>query len=239
MNPNAGLDARGADVRVPPRDWPPEARQRVGRFLFEAPKWVQPAALLSQPGWAASAAVGGVPGVSFSNAQGQVWSERQLQILADRLAPIKDIEPRGLMGHWSTRLCLLDASEWMRLGFALSVLPFCGQAQRSMDGHFRRALREHLGPEAPELLDALAGQGPPLKFLLGPGAWRQPQQVACGGLRSAWDQLCDWGRPVRTRFSLGFDPQVWRYPASVEGLNEQWLEVACKLIWQEQAWLWS
>jgi len=237
MNPNAGLDGMGADPRVPARTWPQEVRQRVDRFLFEAPRWVQPAALLSQPGLAPSASVSGMPGGSF--VQGQEWSERQLQILVGRLAPIKDIEPRRLMGHWSTRLCLLDASEWMRLGFALSVLPFCGQAQRSMDGHFRRALREHLGPEAPELLDALAGQGPPLKFLLGPGAWRQPQQVACGGLRSAWEQLCDWGRPVRTRFSLGFDPQVWRYPASVEGLNEQSLEIACKLIWQEHPWLWS
>lgn len=217
-----------------PADWAPAIRQRVERFLFQAPQWVQPEALVAQVPDNASLAG------AFAFMEERSWSSHQVQILAARLAPIHGIQPHRLMGGWQARLALLDASEWTQLGFAISALPYGGQAQRSMDGHFRRALREQLGADAPQRLDALAGQLPPaLKFRLGPGAWKQPQQVAWGGVRAAWDQVCTWDPAVRTRAGLGFKPEVLQSPASVVGLDEVGLEMACKLIWDEHPWLWS
>ncbi len=216
-----------------PLEWPADLVSQVDRFLFGASQWVSPRALqekieLSQP-----AALNAVP-LDLKS-----LSDEQIQRLADRVAPIGAIELRRLTRDWHARLALLDAQRWMDLGFTLSVLPFCGHVQRSMDGNFRRALRDQFGADAAALLDQQAGKGPALKFLLGPGAWKHPERVAAGGVRAAMTQLCHWGGAVRQRFALQFDPQVLAVPESVEGLNETSLEIACKLTLQDHPWLWS
>jgi hypothetical protein len=216
-----------------PLQWPGDLVRQVDRFLFGASQWVSPGALRAR-----IEATQAVPPNALP-LDLQSLSAGQLQRLADRVAPIGDIELRRLTRDWHSRLALLDAQHWMDLGFTLSVLPFCGHVQRSMDGNFRRALRDQFGVDAAGLLDEQAGKGPALKFLLGPGAWKYPQRVAAGGVSAAMAQLCDWGGAVRQRFALQFDPQVLAAPASVEGLDETSLEIACKLTLQDHPWLWS
>lgn len=216
-----------------PLQWPADLVRQVDRFLFGASQWVSPAALRARVESTHALSQNATP-LDLEH-----LSAAQLQRLADRVAPIGDIELRRLTRDWHSRLALLDAQRWMDLGFTLSVLPFCGQVQRSMDGNFRRALRDQFGADAVALLDEQAGEGLAPKFLLGPGAWKHPQRVAAGGVRAAMTELCDWGGAVRQRFALQFDPHVLAAPPSVEGLDETSLEIACKLTLQDHPWLWS
>ncbi len=211
-----------------PMAWSKDLVQELDRFLFGASQWVHGDALRI-----------GLKVMPDEPLALNPLAPAQTQRLTDRLAPVAAIDMLVLTKNWHSRLALLDARRWLDLGFTLSVLPFCGHVQRSMDGNFRRALREQFGGDAAALLDEQAGKGPPLQFLLGPGAWKHPQQVAAGGVSAALLQLCDWGDVVRDRFAFQFDPQVLAAPPSVQGLNETWLEIACKLTLQDHPWLWS
>lgn len=211
-----------------PMGWPQDLVREVDRFLFGAAQWVQADALSA-----------GLKLGQDDPLNSQPMSPPQFQRLTDRVAPVAAIDLQGLTRDWHARLALLDAKRWLDLGFTLSVLPFCGHVQRSMDGNFRRALREQFGGDAAALLDEQAGKGPPLKFMLGAGAWKNPQLVAAGGVSAALSQLCDWGDAVRDRFILQFDPKILAATPSVDGLDKTWLEIACKLTLQDHPWLWS
>lgn len=222
------LDLAVAHPAGDPSGWSAELVREVDRFLFGAPQWVHADALRARLDWPAE----------------EPWGEptlapSQLQQLTERAAPVAGIDLLQLTRDWRARLALLDAQRWLELGFTLSVLPFCGHVQRSMDGNFRRALRDQFGVDAAALLDAQAGKGPPLQFKLGPGAWKRPELVAAGGVSAALLQVCDWGEAVRERFTLQFDPQILAAAPSVEGLDETWLEIACKLTLPDHPWLWS
>lgn len=200
----------------------------LDRFLFGASQWVHEGALRARLHLAHEADAGPL-----------TLSPVQCQRLTDRIAPSTHIEVHRLAHNWRSRLALLDAQRWLDLGMTLSVLPFCGQAQRSMDGSFRRALRDRFGADAAALLDAQAGKGPALTCLLGPGAWKNPPAVAAAGVSAALLALGDWGSVVLDRFTLQFDPQVLKTAPSVAGLDDTWLEIACKLTLQDHPWLWS
>lgn len=216
-----------------PMCWPPELVKKVDRFLFGAAQWVHPAALQDRL-MSQSLGAESPPGLD-----GAPLAAQAIERLVARVAPVQDIRLGELTCSLPGRLALLDARDWLRLGLTVSSLPNCGRVHRSMDGHFRRTLREHLGPDAPALLDAQAGQGPELTFSPGPGAWRHADQMAAAGMRAALDQVCAWSEPVQQRFALQFAPAVWATPPSVDGLNRKWLEVACKLTLQDHPWLWS
>jgi hypothetical protein len=153
--------------------------------------------------------------------------------------PARDIDFVDLTRDWRARLALLPASDWLRLGFAVSVLPFCGHIQRSMDGNFRRAVREAFGPTDWSDLDTHTAAPSELQFLLGPGAWKTTLLVAAGGVRCAIEQACDWPIVIRERVCLKLDPDVMETPVSVQGLTPNWLEIACKITLQDHPWLWS
>jgi len=211
-----------------PRAWPDDLVREVDRFLFGASHWVNADALQMQLNLAPDEAL-----------DPKALAPAQFQRLVDRVAPVAAMDLSRLTQDWHYRLALLDAKRWLDLGFTLAVLPFCGHVQRSMDGNFRRALREQFGGDAAALLDEQAGKGPPLQFMLGAGAWKNPQQVAAGGVSAALAQLCDWDDAVRDRFTLQFDPKILAAPPSVVGLDKTWLEIACKLTLQDHPWLWS
>ena len=211
----------------------PALRSRIDDFLFSADRWADPVALArlcqSRPGQ-------GVPGAAPDFEKLSAVQKRRL--IAAHLPP-KDIPLVELTRDWRTRLALLSAADWMKLGFAVSVLPFCGHVQRSMDGNFRRAVREAFGPTVWTELDSHPQASVELQFLLGPGAWKTTPAVAAGGVRCAIEQACDWPQPIRERVCLKLDPSVMEAPVSVRGLNPYWLEIACKITLQDHPWLWS
>jgi hypothetical protein len=211
-----------------PRGWSGDLLREVDRFLFGATQCVHADALRVKLKMA--------PDQSLDPS---ALLPGQFRRLVERVAPGSAIDLFRLTQNWHSRLALLDAKLWLNLGFTLSVLPFCGHVQRSMDGNFRRALREQFGGDAAALLDEQAGKGPPLQFMLGAGAWKQPQLVAAGGVSAAFSQLCHWDDAVRDRFTLQFDPMILAAPPSVAGLDKTWLEIACKLTLQDHLWLWS
>ena len=215
------------------RRWPLELLQPLDRFLFGMVPSVNAEALAA---WVATVLV---PREPQSRLAVEQLGFGQVEQLLARVAPIHGIALTRLTRDWQSRLALLPPSEWFKLGFTLSVLPFCGHAQRSMDGNFRRALRDNLGPEGATVLDQYAGRGRELEFLLGAGAWKNPELVATSGVRAAFEQVCPWGEPIRRRFLLQFSPRVFEGPASVAGLDETWLEIACKISLQDHPWLWS
>ncbi|WP_194944851.1 hypothetical protein [Limnohabitans sp. 2KL-3] len=136
------------------------------------------------------------------------------------------------------RLALLSRDEWMRLGLVVSMLPMCGRAHGSIDGHFRRMVKQCLDQDGLEKLD----HGFPsaqLTTRLGPGAWRNAAGVALGGVSAIIHQICDWPEAVSNRFSLAFEPGELNKPPSVVGLNSEWMEFACKISWPDHPWLCS
>ena len=219
-------------ARVAPRV-PPELLPQLDRFLFDLVPALDLEALEARV-MATVTPTDAPRRIDFSRLQ-----TPQIQRLLGRVAPIQGIALTRLCRDWQSRLALLPAGEWLKLGFAVSALPFCGHAQRSMDGNFRRALRDQLGPDATVALDACAGpQGQP-QFMLAAGAWKSPELVAMAGVRSAFEQACPWGEAIRRRFILQFPASLLETPASVAGLDETWLEIACKLSLQDHLWLWS
>lgn len=197
------------------------------RFVFAPHTWVRPRALarhLGASGLAIEPAALG-DGAGLRRVMGRVLPPRRLDAA---------LLTRNLRG----RLALLPRADWLRLGLCISVLPFCGQIQRSMDGHFRRVVRQALDELTVQGLDAQAALGDRPVFLGGAGAWRTPDALAAGGLRAALEQACGWPDPVRTRFALQFEPEELEAPPSVGGLDMTWLEIACKASLPDHPWLW-
>jgi hypothetical protein len=151
--------------------------------------------------------------------------------------PPRELPLNLLTGDLPGRLALLPRADWLRLGLCLALLPLRGQILRSMDGHFRRAVRQGLDEAVLAALDQRAG-GDAVRSLLGAGAWRTPAQVAAGGVVAALDQACDWPAPVRQRFELQFAAGELAQPPSVAGLDPHFLEIACKASWPDHPWLW-
>jgi len=211
----------------------PALRARVDEFVFSVERWVDPKALAK---YCQSKSGHTGPDLAVDFAQLSVVHQRRL---ISAYLPPKDIPLGESTRDWRARLALLSAADWMKLGFAVSVLPFCGHVQRSMDGNFRRALRETFGPAVWAELDSHPQASGELQFLLGPGAWKVPPSVAAGGVRCAIEQACEWPSVVRERVCLKFDPAVLEAPVSVRGLTPYWLEIACKITLQDHPWLWS
>jgi hypothetical protein len=135
----------------------------------------------------------------------------------------------------------LSREEWLRLGLCVCVLPSCGQIQRSMDGHFRRAVQQLLDEREIASLDRLADDLPSERpvFAAGPSAWRNLEALATGGVRAAMEQACRWPEPVRMRARLRFEPEELQGPASVNGLDITWMEISCRALWPQHPWLWN
>ena len=208
-------------------------RTRVDEFLFSMENWVDPLALARY--------LETKFGKSAQDFEGdfQKLSTVQKRRLISAYLPPRDIHLVNLTRDWRARLALLPAADWFRLGFAVSVLPFCGHIQRSMDGNFRRAVREAFGLTDWSDLDTHTEAASELQFLLGPGAWKTTLLVAAGGVRCAIEQACDWPIVIRERVCLKLDPAVMETPVSVRGLTPNWLEIACKITLQDHPWLWS
>lgn len=134
------------------------------------------------------------------------------------------------------QLALLSRDEWLRLGMVTSMLPMCGHARDSIDGNFRRVVKQCLDQDGLEKLDHGFPAGT-LRSRLGPGAWRDPSAVALGGVSAVLGQLCKWPQAVMNRFTLGFEPGELQRPQAVVGLNSEWMEFACKISWPDHPWL--
>lgn len=202
-------------------------REPLERFVFASDTWVRPRSLARHLGAPDPSAWGGAP----ADAAG-------LRRALARALPPHRLDA-GLLGRdLRGRLALLPRADWLRLGLCIAVLPFCGQIQRSMDGHFRRAVRQALDEAALQSLDQQGMLAERPTFLAGAGAWRTPALLAAGGVRSAMEQACGWPDPVRQRFALQFEPEELEAPPSVGGLNMTWLEIACKVLLPDHPWLW-
>jgi hypothetical protein len=139
-------------------------------------------------------------------------------------------------GPAALRLALLSREEWIRLGMVVAMLPMCGRARDSIDGNFRRTVKQWLDQDGLEILDH-DFPSTPLRSQLGPGAWRNPDAVALSGISALLNQACHWPEAVMARFSLGFEPGELIKPPAVLGLNSEWMEFACKISWPDHPWL--
>ena len=213
----------------PADGWPVELHAPLRQFVFETSAWCRPRALAAALGLPASA-------VDAVRAPEAAWR----QAIA-RFVPPGRLDASLLCRDLRGRLALLPREDWMRLGLCLCVLPACGQIQRSVDGHFRRAVQQLLDEEAIQGLDGMGDGLPAMRpvLLAGPGAWRAPERLATGAVRAAMDQACLWTEPVRQRVGLRFEPEELQGPHSVRGIDMTWLEIACKALWPQHPWLWS
>jgi hypothetical protein len=207
---------------------PDALSEPLRQFFFETHTWVRPRALAQMMG-------GVAPTLQAGRAVDAGWRRVVAQLLPPRRLDA-DLLCRDLRG----RLALLSRADWLRLGLCVCVLPFCGQIQRSMDGHFRRAVRQLLEEEAIQRLDqAVDALAERPVFRAGPGAWRAPDPLALGGVRAAMGQACPWPDSVALRVHLHFEPEDLEGADSVSGLDMTWLEIACKALWPDHPWLWS
>ena len=207
----------------------PEALQAPLRaFMFETESWLRPRAVAAALGYTQAP-----PDAGLANGPG--WRRLTAQV-----APPGRLDVDLVCADLRGRLALLSRTDWLRLGLCVCVLPSCGQIQRSMDGHFRRVVRQLLDEEAMAGLDrmeALPAERP--VDLSSPGAWRAPEALAAAGLRAAMTQACRWTDPVRRRVELHFEPDELAGPPAVGGLDMRWMEIACKALWPDHPWLWS
>lgn len=223
-----GLGAQAAALAtLGPWGGPALLRAPLERFVLAPHTWVRPRSLARHLGAPDPAAWGGAP----ADAAG-------LRRVLARALPPRRLDP-GLLGRdLRGRLALLLRADWLRLGLCIAVLPFCGQIQRSMDGHFRRVVRQALDEAALQSLDQQGALAERPVFLAGAGAWRTPDLLAAGAVRAALEQACGWPDPVRERFALQFEPEELEAPPSVGGLDMTWLEIACKASLPDHPWLW-
>lgn len=219
------LDAAAACPAV----WrgPAALREPLERFFFAPHTWVRPRSLARHLGPDEPAPEQISPGHVAS-----------LQRVVARALPPRRLDAGMLGRDLRGRLALLPRADWLRLGLCISVLPACGQIQRSMDGHFRRVVRQALDEATLQSLDQQGVLAERPTFLAGAGAWRAPALLAAGGMRSAVEQACGWPDPVRERFALQFEPEELEAPPSVGGLDMTWLEIACKASLPDHPWLW-
>ena len=206
---------------------PGELRAQLERFLFDVDEWVSLPALARE--LKLSSAIDWAPLMTRSAVRKTVAAQ----------FPSRRLSPALLTGELRGRLALLPRAEWLRLGLALALLPYCGGIRHSMDGHFRRAVRQAFDDATINALDQHDTVEERPVFIGGPGAWRNPQVVALGGVWSAVEQACGWPDVVKNRFYLQFEPNERSAPPSVNGVNGFWLEVACKTIFPNPHWLWS
>lgn len=208
-----------------PEPLPDALQAPLRQFVFEPEGWCRPQAL-------------GVPQLAAGARQPPRSSWRRA---VAAIVPPRMLDAALLCRNLRGRLALLPRADWLQLGLCVCVLPFCGQIQRSLDGHFRRAVQQLLEEEAIQRLDRIAGEAPPDRpvFLAGPGAWRSPDRLAAGGMRAAMEQACFWTDPVALRVRLRFEPDELQGPPSVGGIDITWLEIACKALWPQHPWLWS
>lgn len=219
----ATLSDTEASSSLPAPLWAP-----LREFLFDTHTWLKPKALAKALN-AASPALDSLPGTPAAWRRALAHSQ-----------PPRRLDATLLAGPLRGRLALLSREEWWRLGLCVCVLPSCGQIQRSLDGHFRRAVRQLLDDETLEGLDQKAAHADTRPvFLAGPGAWRDPDSLAAGGVRAAMEQACSWPEPIRQRVRLRFEPKELTGPPSVRGLDITWLEIACRALWPQHPWLWS
>ena len=210
-----------------PCSYPEPLRAPLARFVFDTDQWVMPAALMDDIGIT----------------RHELWNSlvvgKAIRITVAKHFPPNRLDLSLLTASLPGRLALLPRSDWLRLGLSLSFLPYCGHIRSSMDGHFRRAIREHLDETAVLTLEQHGEVDDRPQFKAGPSAWRHPQIVALGGVRAGLEQVCRWPGAVRQRFELQFDSSERSVAPSVDGLNGYWLELACKIIFPQHHWLWS
>jgi hypothetical protein len=207
--------------------YPEALRQALMRFCFDTDQWVNTAALLEQ--------------LNLKRLH-----DRDLAITGHALKKVvgKHSHPARLdlallTSELSGRLALMPRSDWLRLGICLSFLPYCGHIRVSIDGHFRRAVREHLDESALLMLEQHGEVQDRPVFTAGVGAWRTPHLVALGGVRAGIEQACRWPDALMQRFLLQFETAERAVGPGVQGLNGYWLELACKTIFPRHPWLWS
>jgi hypothetical protein len=197
--------------------------QALDRFVWQPEQWVRRSGLPD-----------GAPALG------------QLDAVGVRSLVGRSSRPRDLpWGQWQgpdarpLRLALLSREDWLRLGLVVAMLPMCGRARPSIDGHFRRVVKQCLDENGLERLDHDLPAGPLPVSLLGPGAWRDSGALSLGGISAALGQVCHWPEAVLARFRLGFDAGELEQSPAVDGLTSDWMEFACKLSWPDHPWLWS
>jgi hypothetical protein len=217
----------------------------LDEFLFQPEQWVEPESLV---GWLKHHHMDAELWTDLMqptelhqalSGDDSRWNPASIRRILSQLSLLSAMDLSYLTSNWHARLSLLSRTEWMRLGLCVSVLPSAGFIQRSLDGNFRRAVRQTLDESVLEALDAQASPTHKVLFLGGAGSWRNPERLAAGGVRAVIEQCCEWPDPVRERSLLRFSPSELRSPVSVSGLNIHWLEVSCRLLWPNHPWLWS
>ena len=206
----------------------PAARQAflsaLDRFVWQPEQWLRRSDLP-----AGAPALGQFDTASLRYVVNRHSSPRDL--------PLRQWQEGGQVGL--LRLALLRREEWLRLGTVVAMLPMCGRARHSIDGHFRRVVKQCLDEDGLERLDHDFPSLELPRSRLGPGAWRDTSAVSHGGIRAVLGQVCDWPDSVLNRFRLGFDVGELEQPPAVDGLTSEWMEFACKLSWPDHPWLWS
>ena len=157
---------------------PQALRGPLRAFVFETEPALRPPTLAQ------------VLGCAEPRVQASAAVDRGRRRALARVAPPRRLDPDLLCRDLRGRLAMMPRADWLRLGLCVCVLPSCGQIQRSLDGHFRRVVRELLEEPVIRWLDDMEGfPGERPVLWAGPGAWRSPEALAAGGVRAARSQV--------------------------------------------------
>ena len=131
---------------------------------------------------------------------------------------------------FANRLVLLTIEEWQKLAICVALLPYSGKIARSMDGYFRRAVRDLADPEMVSQVDSLTLESKPV-FV---GNWADVSTLTHGVINAVMD-ACDWPEPVKEYTLLRFEDSL--PAANIEQLTISQIEVACKISLPNLSWL--
>lgn len=198
------------------------ASNRIANFLFKPELWVVPETFHQQ------------------HAHGLKVEQLSTSYIRQKSKTIYPIDEwtGEMFDCLENRLALLEAEEWLILGFGLNVIRI-KDFHKTMDGQVRRAIKAYLSPEQiQELVKNLSNHNESLLDKpVASTAWRNPDDIAYIGINAIMD-FCDWDKPLKDYVSLRFKPQALQVQPTINTTHTM-IEVTCKSLLPNQKWLWQ